>query len=504
MAASNLTFIPDLDVTRDDLTFKLHGNKIQATVSKRNIYRFKNIAWHFTSKVQSLHAALKIDTFKLTPQDQKLTFIPQTVVTECNDFSGHEFGFSFVDYQNILSFAHPQDKSIDVMGLIVAVTEIQRDNPDKSKHKLNINIEDAKGLQLHVYLWGDYAYKMQEYIHNNPHNRRIVVNLQFGQINVFRDRPSVNTYFTSSKLFINSHIDEIIRFNKSLDGDDGPYSSTNTFSVIPSNQHSEYDDFMIKNKLNAISEVWEPVEIFDFRNSGHYKGNFIEKKWYYKACTNYFGKAVPSDGSDDQQTKSYVCHNGDCTKDTTFVVPRFMIPIRVQDNTGTLTLTMFERDGKYLLKQSAKELDSLDSYPGEINALKGLKLTFKIFVKNFNVTKKTTSMVFLVARISEDASIIEQLQNKLNDSQPSNEQSLDFGSADLQSQDIKNAKDAISGTDDNITPSALDKNETTSPMKTLTTTPILKRNLKEVFDLESNDHLSSTKTPKITPDGPGK
>ncbi|KAL7615634.1 hypothetical protein Lser_V15G01999 [Lactuca serriola] len=39
---------------------------------------------------------------------------------------------------------------------------------------------------------------------------------------------------------------------------------------------------------------------------------------------------------------------------------------------------MFERDGKYLLKQSAKELvkktiergDSLDFYPDEINALK--------------------------------------------------------------------------------------------------------------------------------------
>lgn len=35
---------------------------------------------------------------------------------------------------------------------------------------------------------------------------------------------------------------------------------------------------------------------------------------------------------------------------------RFMIPIRVQDNTGTVTLTMFERDGKYLLKKSANEL----------------------------------------------------------------------------------------------------------------------------------------------------
>lgn len=33
-----------------------------------------------------------------------------------------------------------------------------------------------------------------------------------------------------------------------------------------------------------------------------------------------------------------------------------MIPIRVQDNIGTITLTMFEKEGRYLLKSSAKEL----------------------------------------------------------------------------------------------------------------------------------------------------
>ncbi|CAI9295659.1 unnamed protein product [Lactuca saligna] len=408
MAPPNLTLIADVD-----------GNKIQATVSKRSIYRFKNVLKDGMSFYinDPNFAALKSGSFKLTPHDQKLTLVQQTVVTECSDFSGSEFGFSFVDYQTVLSFSHPLDTSVDIMGLVIAIAELQRDDPDKTKHKLNIHIQDAKGLQIRVNLWGDYAYKMQDYIHNNPYNRRIVVILQFGQINVWRDRPSVNTYFTSSKLFINSDIHEVNDFIKSLDGDDRPDSSTNTSSVIKSNQLSEYDDFIVKNNLKAIAEVLEPVE---------------NLKWYYLACTNCFGKAVPSDEVDSHLTKPYKCHNKSCTKTTTSLVPRFMIPICVQDNTGTLSLTMFEREGKYLLKQSAKELlgDNLDFYPEEVNALKG--------------------------------------------------------------------------TDDNITPSTVDKNETTSPMKSLTTTPVLKRNLEEVFDLELNDHLSSSKTPKISPDGLGK
>ncbi|CAH1415067.1 unnamed protein product [Lactuca virosa] len=340
MAAPNITFIADVDVTRDDLTFKLrvinlrhqmsfynkneiwsiemilmdeHGNKIQAMVSKRNLYRFKNVVndgMTFYIKGPNF-AALK---------------------TECNDFSGSLFGFSFVDYQTVLSLTHPQDTSVDVMGLVVAITEIQQGHPEKSKHRLNIRIQDAK----------------------------------------------------------------------------------------------------------------------------------------------------------------------------------FMIPIRVQDNIGPLTLTMFEREGRYLLKQSAKEFvkkmiergDDLGLYPGEINALKGLKLAFKISITKFNVSNKNNQ--YGIARISDDETLIEQLENKFAESQPSNSQSLDFGSVDLQSQDIKNLKDAVYGTDDNITPSIIDKNDTTSPMKILNTTPVLKRNLEEVFDLEMNDHLSTSKTPKLSPDGPGK
>ncbi|CAH1419076.1 unnamed protein product [Lactuca virosa] len=407
MAAPNITFISDMYVTRDDLTFKLrvinlwhqmsfynkneiwsiemilldeHGNKIQAMVSKRNLYRFKNVVkdgMTFYIKGPNF-AALKTGSFKLTPHDQKFTFVQQTVVTECNNFSRSLFGFSFVDYQAVLSLTHPQDTSVDVMGLVVAIAEIQQGDPEKSKHRLNIRIQDANGLQLHVNLWGEYAYKMLDYINNNPDNRRIVVILQF-------DRPSVNTYFTSSKLFINSDIDEITNFNKSLDGDDRPDSSTNTFSIIPSNQNSAYDDFMVKNNLKGIAEVWEPVE----------RG------------------------------------------------------------------------------------DDLGLYSGEINALKGLKLAFKISVTIFNVSNKNNQ--YGIARISDDETLIEQLENKFTESQ-----------------------DAVSGTDDNITPSTIEKNDTTSPMNILNTTPVLKRNLEEVFDLEINDHLSTTKTLKISPDGPGK
>ncbi|CAI9281804.1 unnamed protein product [Lactuca saligna] len=109
---------------------------------------------------------------------------------------------------------HPQNLSLDVIGLVVAVGEMARESTEKSKHKIHIHIQNENGLEIRLALWGDYAYQMQEYIQDNPHNLQIIVILQFAQINVWRDRPSVNTYYTSSRLFINSDIDEISVFKK--------------------------------------------------------------------------------------------------------------------------------------------------------------------------------------------------------------------------------------------------------------------------------------------------
>ncbi|CAH1423807.1 unnamed protein product [Lactuca virosa] len=427
MAQPNVTLIADLDVLKDDSAIKVRvinlwnlfsfynkdelfsielilideqGTKIQANVTRKNIYRFKNIlkdGLTFYIKCPSF-ASQRMGGFTLTRQDHKLIFVHEIVVTECYDFSGPTFGFEFVDYQSIISLVHPENIAIDVIGLVVAFGEMVRDNDDKKKHRLNIQIQDANGLQLSVNLWGDFAYKMQHFLDNNPHNLRIIVILQFAKLSIWRDRPTVNTYFSVSKLFINTDIDEINVFKKSLDGDDRPDSSTNTLTRMKSNKVSEHDDFMVNFQLKTISEVSIPLEV----------------------CCNY--KAFRPPGANDQPnadglTNGYECHNKDCTKTETSVIPRFMIPLRVQDSTGTVTLTMFERDGKYLLKKSAKDLFnktlqlgfSTAFYPGEINALKGLKLAFKI--SNTSMSQKGTTNIVGTS------------------------QSFDIGKADFESQD---------------------------------------------------------------------
>nr|KAJ0212712.1 hypothetical protein LSAT_V11C400209500 [Lactuca sativa] len=79
-------------------------------------YRFKNVlkdgkSYYITCPS---FAALKPNTFRLIPQDQKLTFVQETVDKECTQFSGPKFGFSIVDFQSVLSLVHPQNLSVGI------------------------------------------------------------------------------------------------------------------------------------------------------------------------------------------------------------------------------------------------------------------------------------------------------------------------------------------------------------------------------------------------------
>ncbi|XP_023770039.1 uncharacterized protein LOC111918633 [Lactuca sativa] len=205
MTPTNVTFIADVD-----------GNKIQTIVSKKNITIFKDIVkdGHAFYIKYPIFASQRIGGLRLTRLHHKLIFVHNTVLTECHDFSGPTFGFEFVDYQTLISLVHLQNIAIDVVGLVVAFGGILRDNSDMKKHRLNIQIQDANGLQIHVTLWGHYAYKMQEFIDNNPHGLGIIVILQFATGKVSRDHRIVNKYLSVTKLFINSDINEINVFKK--------------------------------------------------------------------------------------------------------------------------------------------------------------------------------------------------------------------------------------------------------------------------------------------------
>nr|KAJ0218055.1 hypothetical protein LSAT_V11C300134410 [Lactuca sativa] len=282
---------------------------------------------------------------------------------------------------------------------------------------------------------------------------------------------------------------------------------------------SKQDDFLKNNVFSNIDDLFEPLEVLYryliFQEKmvvifGIVKGIRQNLCWYYIACSNYKKSQKQKESFTDKVDGShevaefviYECANPKCKNIKISIIPRFKIPLRVQDNTGTLTLTLLDQEAKKLFKYRAKELNdkniklgiNLDLYPIELKVVVEKKLAIKIDISSYNVTNK--SNIYGISRLTDNANIIDELEKKNIIPQPTNSDSLMIGSLDIGSQETK-VVNVVTG--DNLTPCARDNSTATSPTKLIFTPTELKRNLAISIDIDEMENLSTSKSARLSP-----
>ncbi|CAI9266242.1 unnamed protein product [Lactuca saligna] len=176
-------------------------------------------------------------------------------------------------------------------------------------------------------------------------------------------------------------------------------------------------------------------------------------------------------------------------------LPWYIIPINVQDCNGTIGFTLLDREAKRLLNISAYELkkihevvgDSDRLFPMQLNVLKNRKFGFLVDITKCNV--KNYNNIYTILKVTEDMSNVSELESKI---ELMSIQSVSLNYVPLESHDVVQPvqKDVISKIDESFTHSTVDKSTATSPSKISTD---LKRNLQEIYDVDSGDDLSTTK-----------
>ncbi|CAI9286870.1 unnamed protein product [Lactuca saligna] len=471
MAERKITFIRDLDNMNDDYTLKVSiirlwkslsdGNptivrsiemilmdemctKIRASVYPRDFQRFESkLKEDQAVYIRSPTIAPNKYTFKISDVTSKLNFHRRTTVNECLHFqSKTKYGFSFVSFETIISATATSNESIDIIGEVVSLGKL----------------DSVIGLQVNVTLFGDIAYQLISYLEAHKEVGRVIVLLQFARINVYNATPSVNSYFEHTRMFINANLPEMV----------GQY-------II----------------VGTIYGIRQDID------------------WYYDACTNCGKKVQTEDlfsGADSGDASVVLKCNGDnCKNKTISSVPRYKIPIRVQDDSGTITLTLFDRDAYRIVKKRARDLidkikqagDNPRLYPYDLKCLEHKKMAFKIDVNSFNVSNNYNR--FGILGYTVDSNVIDALEKKLavEAGSPANADDTEIASHEV-SQETKSLKDAISQTGDNLTPTLPDKFEATSPFKYNSPTTVKKRNVGDTIDVDDYDNVnSSTKVPRL-------
>ncbi|XP_076893519.1 uncharacterized protein LOC143545526 [Bidens hawaiensis] len=239
------------------------------------------------------------------------------------------------------------------------------------------------GNCVYFTLWDHYASELSKYVIEHFDEGQAIIVLQFGRVK----------YYTSS------------------DGKEKvllALLNSNDVSVrkpIPVKMLSSVDDEFLRAtdffNIGDICTIILPKSIIIL---GTIKAICPDTEWYYIGCNTCSRNLMENNG---EGGKEYECKIVRCNVLDVIPTSRFKIKIRVQDSTGVVSLTLFDRDAKMLTNKTAKELiDSQNEnkvesggFPAELDCL--LENIFAFKKRQSGRLQSDSNSVTLGASISE-------------------------------------------------------------------------------------------------------
>ncbi|GJU62459.1 T-complex protein 1 subunit theta [Tanacetum coccineum] len=192
--------------------------------------------------------------------------------------------------------------------------------------------------------------------------------------------------------------------------------SENTATKISTaSKNSTKDSFVNRHPIRNIAELLDGVQSVIV-------GTVIaiqeDEGWWYLGCRACRGKVIKSTDYVDLESEMPKKPNGPndwwcrkCNAWVALIKSQFRLQIRVQDETGTMSLSLFNDEVQVLVGRSAYQLcekyaksESDGSIPTKITNLIGNKYAFKVAIDDYKVKKLLPVFTFL--RFSNDQEII--------------------------------------------------------------------------------------------------
>ncbi|XP_021971776.2 replication protein A 70 kDa DNA-binding subunit B-like [Helianthus annuus] len=289
----------------------------------------------------------------------KINLNDNTIVEESNEPVGAEWGFDFSPFESVVEDPDDDGKSFkshfDVIGFVVKCLPSE----DKTEHN---NGKDEK--KIYVTLWVVYADQIIEFQKNHKDEKNVVVVVQFGKYRFWGGNLFVSNLYTVTRVFINTEIPEILEFKKSFltqlnTSTSSGYSGLS--SPVMKSMAEEYLSDISFSTIGELSEISEQKFVIILETI---KSFASEDSWFYNACKTCNKKVLTNTICKDKEDGSqgydevtvFECQTDRCNKRTVVSVPRIKLLTRVQDCTGIVTLTLFEREVVRLLNVNANQL----------------------------------------------------------------------------------------------------------------------------------------------------
>ncbi|XP_024986560.1 uncharacterized protein LOC112521801 [Cynara cardunculus var. scolymus] len=294
---------------------------------------------------------------------------------------------------------HASKYKLNVIGEVVACETMVTlpDNNEKPKDGRNL----FRGNKIQETLWDAFAQEFSDYVSTNKDNGIVIIVIQFAMVKIYRDC--------------------LIR-------ESGESKSSQQLSMLSRLSYSYREDFLDRTNRANIVEISETIEAKSLIILGTVKAFRKDILWFYMV-----GRGVTA---------------------------RFRIPLRVQNDTGIVSLTLFDREANMVMNQSATRVNGdLHMFLDDLDVLLDRKFAIKIDINDYNI--KNSCFIYGISKLTDDDSILNELEMRFAAQQPAESESVNLRSTGFSSQE--KLKDAVSCTGENVTPSDVDKRTAGSP-----------------------------------------
>ncbi|CAI9089892.1 OLC1v1024543C1 [Oldenlandia corymbosa var. corymbosa] len=288
----------------------------------------------------------------------------------------------------------------DIIGEVVVVSDlITGDRNGKPSRRLTLEMQDCEEVKITVTLWDDYAPNVMDYFAGHP-GGCVVMIIQFARIRPWRGTNTVTNSLFSTRLFIDSEIDEIMEYKSRIVnayGTDDPIRAVPirvvSYLSTPSSI-SEPNDFLTLNPKKRIDDLQEVDESCVAAVVASIVSIESEYGWFYIASKKCNKKVNPAlevgelDGADAPLQSYYYCNK--CQNNILAVVPRFRVQIRVLDDSGSTSFLLFDTDVYKCIQKTALHVredmlkieseDERSKVPKELEGLVGSSSKSEYFV----------------------------------------------------------------------------------------------------------------------------
>ncbi|XP_025604762.1 uncharacterized protein [Arachis hypogaea] len=302
------------------------SNKIQATVKKQLINRFKeSIIEGQTYRMSYFSVVPNQGNYRAAEHEFKLVFLNHTTVIPVPDDDIPKTCFSFCPFDELLKMTEDYVYLVDVISLLTSVGEEKEYVKDAKVMKMIVLELSSKELTIRCALFGEYVDEVHRFLGSGYMEQSVVV-IQLAKVKFFRGQVGLQNIMHATRLFFNPDLSEVVDFKNSMI-DQGINGTQPLFIANEGKGVSLEDDFMRLTRRCTIDELHDKEE-GSFVVFGFVRSIVDEGPWWYSACV--CGKSI------QPQCGAYYCDF--CQHYVTNVTPRYRIKIAVEDDNDMVYL----------------------------------------------------------------------------------------------------------------------------------------------------------------------